>query len=384
MSRCRFLVSFGFHPGEESERGFVLTRSKIMSDRKFTYWSNVAVLAMAVIAVAFSGCRPVSNTDRGPFGFPTARLFGNRDNRLASQPPSRLFPNLTSRANPGQNPWAAGGANNGSTSTLGSGVNPAAGNPAIASEFQDLNQRLTAYDSDNQLLNTELAALKQKLGLANQYSQTLKQQLADTEQRARQAESAHQNMAQQLAQASTRIEQLNQEVANANSNAASRFASTRGAVPAQLPGATLNANNSLARRLGDIQIPGGMARLDGDVIRIEFPSDRMFVPNSTQIVPAQLPQLQSVVGTIRQNFPRQIVGIEAHWDRTPTPNMSHHQLTSSQALAMFDRLVSMGVPDNQLFIMGMGSNRPRHQQQVANGIHPNRRIELVIYPETFN
>ena len=50
----------------------------------------------------------------------------------------------------------------------------------IASEVQNLNQRLGAYDADNQLLNTEVASLNQKLQLANQYNQTVKQQLADT------------------------------------------------------------------------------------------------------------------------------------------------------------------------------------------------------------
>ena len=126
--------------------------------------------------------------------------------------------------------------------------------------------------------------------------------------------------------------------------------------------------------------------MDGDVIRIEFPSDRMFVPGTYQLQPTQLPALQALVGTIRQSFPRQIVGIEAHWDGTPLnpASTSHHQLTATQALSVFDRLTAMGVPKNQLFTMAMGSNRPRHAQSMANGISPNRRIELVIYPETFD
>ena len=151
-------------------------------------------------------------------------------------------------------------------------------------------------------------------------------------------------------------------------------------------GATIRANNSLMQRLSAIQIPGGQARMDGDVIRIEFPSDRMFVPGTYQIQPAQLPVMQNIVTTIRQNFPKQIIGIEAHWDNTPLnpPTTTHHQLTATQALSVFDNLVRLGLPNNQMFTMAMASNRPRHPTGMAGGVSPNRRIELVIYPETYD
>ena len=393
-SEASFLRKQVSHPSIQVRGSLLdLARSIAMNDRirlrRLQY-----KFALLVLLAVLTGCQPVgNNANRSPFGLNTPRIFGNR--QFANNGQNRFFQSLNSLANRGSTGFANSGQNvgtgsgfanspfnlNGGSTPNNQGNNPYAG---VASEFNQLNNRITAYDADNQLLNTELASLKQKLGLANQYSQTLKQQLADTATRAQQAELAQQNAAQQLVQANERIEQLNQAVARANSNGASRFASSNGSIPSQLPSAMLNANNSLSRRLGDINIPGGMARLDGDVIRIEFPSENLFVPGKNLIQPAQLPLLQSVVGTIRQSFPRQIVGIEAHWDNSPTPNVSHHQLTATQALSMFERLVAMGVPQNQLFTMAMGSNRPRHAQQVANGIHPNRRIELVIYPETFD
>ena len=64
--------------------------------------------------------------------------------------------------------------------------------------------------------------------------------------------------------------------------------------------------------------------------------------------------------------------------------MSHHQLTATQALAVFDLLVKGGLSHDQVFTMALGSNRPRYQNaQVQGGISPNRRIEIVIYPESF-
>ncbi|MEL7498576.1 MAG: OmpA family protein [Planctomycetota bacterium] len=366
----------------------------------------------AVVCVVFSGCRPVSNApaQRGPFGFNLPRIFGNGNGSQVAQNnrsnPFSGFPSLAGRSPntnssgfsnagfsgfsgfSGNNVFGLGGNSNQPASPFslpnGNDKNPNNAYAAAASEFNNLNQRITAYDTDNQLLNTELASLKQRLGMADQYSTTLKQQLADTEARARQAELAQQSSAQKLAEAQSAIAQLRQN--GTTNQPRGQFASSSGSLPSQLPAATLNANNSLARRLADIQIPGGQARLDGDVIRIEFPSDRLLVPGQLQIQPAQLPLLQNIVGTVRENFSKQIIGIEAHWDNTPLNpgSMSHHQLTSGQALTVFDRLVAMGIPKDQLFTMSMGSNRPRYAQQVVNGIHPNRRVELVIYPETFD
>lgn len=249
---------------------------------------------------------------------------------------------------------------------------------SMANNVQMLNQRLGAYDSDNQLLNTELAGLKQKLQLANQYNQTLKEQLVDTSRRFQQTELARQSAIQQLVSAQQ----------NQSAQTQGRLAGYGGnSAPAKFAGgATIRANNSLMQQLSNIQIPGGQARMDGDVVRIEFPSDRMFVWGTYQIQPAQLPVMQNIVATIRQNFPKQIIGIEAHWDNTPLnpATTTHHQLTATQALAVFDNLVRLGVPKTQMFTMAMGSNRPRHPQGTTGGINPNRRIELVIYPETYD
>ncbi len=239
----------------------------------------------------------------------------------------------------------------------------------LAEQINALNQRLTNFDSDNQQLLTEVASLKQKLQVANDYNNQLKQQLADSAAQLQQLANQNRALQTQMAQNTT------------------RFASASGATPSQLPGAaTLRANNSLMQKLSAIQIPGGQARMDGDVIRIEFPSELLFNPGTYQIRPDQQATLASLVRTIQQHFPRQIVGIEAHWDGTPLnpPTTTHHQLTATQALAVFNALAQLGLPSDQMFTMAMGSNRPRHSQNESNGVHPNRRIEVVIYPETYD
>lgn len=367
------------------------------------------ILAMLATCLLLTGCQqPVSNGQAragGPFGLGTPRLFANNNQ---ARPNNGLFAGLTGAGNNSNAPGFGGFSGN---NVFGFGqnenpnpvqypnspINPFQNNQQVnpqnvASQFnqlnQQFNQRLTAYDTDNQLLNTELASLKQKLELSNQYGQTLKQQLADSATRAQQAEAARLAATQQLGQAQSKIEQLNQALAANNARPTNTQQAGFGGngAPTRLPGATLNANNSLARRISDLEAIGLQPRLDGDVIRIEFPTDQFLVPSEMRILPNQLPVLQNVVGTIRRSFPKQIIGIEAHWDNSPVnpATLSHHELTARQSLAVLDRLVAMGLPANQLFAMAMGSNRPRYQPQRAGGISPNRRIELVIYPETYD
>ena len=384
---------------------------------------------LVFLLVIATGCGPVSNRTQSPFAgglFNRGNNLANNGNNLVNNNSATgfgggfgqsVFGDRTGSGQSGQLFARNGGFDNGS-------LNRNAGNAALqqprfpppnlnqqaafaqnqnqnqlATQIDSLNQRVTAYDSDNQLLNTELASLKQKLQLSENYGQTLKQQLADSSSQIQQFDRERQGSAQQLATAQQQLQQLqlqNQQVqqqlaqaeaSNASNGARFAQAGFAGGAATGLPAAaSLRANNTLLQRLNQINIPGGQARMDGDVIRIEFPSDTLFVPGTYQLQPAQLPVLQGIAGAIRRDFPKQIVGIEAHWDGTPLnpSTTSHHQLTATQALAIFDRLVALGVPRNQLFTQALGSNRPRHSQAMANGISPNRRIELVIYPETFD
>jgi flagellar motor protein MotB len=269
----------------------------------------------------------------------------------------------------------------------------------LSSQLTDLQQRVGAYDSDNQQLHTEVAGLKQKLQLADEYNQQLKQQLADTASQYQQIQREKISVEGQLAANRAQMQQLSsqsqfqngqylQQQQQFQDQQRQQFAQYSGnGVPATLAGtATVRANNSLLNRLSEINIPGGQARMDGDVIRIEFPSDMMFVPGTYDIQPAQAPLLENLATTIRQSFPRQIIGIEAHWDKTPLnpPGTTDHQLTATQALAVFNNMTRLGLSPNQLFTMAMGSNRPRYPAGNRGSISPNRRIEIVIYPESFD
>ena len=372
-------------------------------------WRACCALALICALIVTVGCQPQGRTG-GLFGF-NDRPIGNS---AGSSSPFSINPFGNSGGGaggfngggfaggngfPGGNGFQGGNPNQvaGAGFPNGGGFNP---------EFNRLNQQLGAFDADNELLNTEVASLRQKLELSNQYNQTLKQQLSDvsgqinlngnqariSQQQFASLQQEIQRLNQRIATQDQQIDGQNRQLAAASRNQFSDGNSGRsGQSGFQNAGfsrgtATIRANNGLMQRLSNIQIPGGDARMDGDVIRVEFPTDRLFTSGSYRIKPAQLPVLQNVAAAIRESFPRQIIGIEAHWDGTPLnpPGTTDHQLTATQSLAVFEELVRLGIPARQMFTMAMASNRPRHRQQLVGGISPNRRIELVIYPETWN
>ncbi|MBX3417260.1 MAG: OmpA family protein [Pirellulaceae bacterium] len=276
--------------------------------------------------------------------------------------------------------WAQG--NNANSNWFGSRDSLAGNDPrqmqlfqGLGDQVENLNRRLGQFDSDNQQLLTDLATTKQKLQAANDYNYQLKQQITDSLAQMQQLQNSKASLEQQLASAQMRT-----------GNGGMLPASNSGNTPSQLAGAApLRANNSLLQKVALVQLPGVTTRMDGDVIRIELPSDQLFQPNSYAINPNFGQVLQQVATAVNSHFPEQIVGVEAHWDNTPIQpaTTTHHQLTASQALAVFDQLRRVGVSEQQLFTMGVGSNRPRYGASANPGGNPNRRVEIVIYPETY-
>lgn len=354
------------------------------------------IVALCVLSLAsLAGCQPPSRNGTGLFGSSQRSPFGSTTNS-------------TFRGSSFNSPFAGSDSSRGSLPQLGQAGSNNQGafdgqflQPGMAREYDRINRQLGAFDADNQLLNTEVASLKQKLELANQYNQTLKQQLSDTTDRITRSGNQSKISEQQLVSYQREIQQLRQQLTEkdrllAQSNQRpnwqgqgfqdSPFRNSGFANSGRPGSATIRANNGLMQKFNQINIPGGDTRMDGDIIRIEFPTDRLFASGTYEVQRSQLPLLQNIASTIRQSFPRQIIGIEAHWDGTPLnpPGTTDHQLTATQSLAVLDELVQLGLPRKQLFGMNMASNRPRHRQQMVAGVSPNRRIEIVIYPETFD
>lgn len=243
---------------------------------------------------------------------------------------------------------------------------PQAGAPSqqapYVSQVQELQRRVAELDTSNRDLNTQLAQAEQQMKIYRDQSDLLRKQLADTARQCQQAQVAQQ-------EASKRVEALQASVRKGG-------------------GAIITANNSIRRSLAVVDIPGLEIRQQEDVIRIECPADQLFQRGSAQLLPSAAPILDKVADAIARNYPRQRVAIEGHTDSGPVYSgvaATSHQLSTYQALAVFDLLTRRDhLPAKQLFIQGMGSNYPRASNATEAGRARNRRIELVIYPETID
>jgi len=322
------------------------------------------ILLLALAAGSAVGCRPAA--PRPLLGNAGAGIAGGN----AATPWWQRFENQSAQSG---NPWWAT-SNPGGTGQYTTWANSGNPNAAAASDvaqlnsqIQDLNARLSRFDNLNNGMEAEIASLRQQLQVATDHNYQLRQQLADSSVQFQQMQQVKSQLEQQLAQAKTQLQQAS--------------ASGTG-TPANLVGsASIRANNSLMSKLPQLEIGGIHSQMDGDVIRIGIPSDGLFVQGTYQIETSRQGMLKQLAQAIVQHFPDQRIGIEAHWDRSqiqPT-TITAHQLTATQALAVFDYMRRLGVPDAQMFTMAMGSGRTKYDEPSSQ----DRRIEIVIYPETF-
>jgi flagellar motor protein MotB len=247
----------------------------------------------------------------------------------------------------------------------------------LSQKLSEVNQQLARFDADNQGLHAQVAALQQKLDASQSFNLQLKQQLRDATAQMQQIQQAKSVAEQQLAA-------LQNSAAGPPPTASRQNAAgwNPPSNPYQLAGsATLRANNSLLDKLAALQSQGINAWMDGDVIRVEFPSDTLFITGTYDVADTQKILLNNLASSIRQHFPQQFIGIEAHWDASQIQGAGNslQQLTATQALAVFNHLAQAGLPASQMFTVGMAASRPRY----ANPSAQNRRVEIVIYPESF-
>jgi chemotaxis protein MotB len=150
--------------------------------------------------------------------------------------------------------------------------------------------------------------------------------------------------------------------------------------------ATITPNNSLQDRAPVIQIPGVETRIDGDVVRIELPGNRMFEHGGARMLPEAAPLLDQVAAEVMRAYPDQIIGVEGHTDSDPVAVgskwQSNHQLSIGRAMAVYDYLAGRArIPPSHLFVVGHGANHPVVSNGTLEGKQRNRRVELVVYPD---
>jgi len=231
---------------------------------------------------------------------------------------------------------------------------------ALSNQYKQLQERAAALDQDNQQLQALLAQSRQETRLLEDQLAAVREQLRTTTAQLAELQSANQQHRKQ-------VEALTASLRR------------QGTV-------TIRPNNSLLATLPQLDLPPGHVRRDGDVIRVALPADRLFAPGTAQLQPGAANFIADVAAELYRLYPRQIIGIEGHTDNTPVVSSyfrSQHELSTAQALAVYDVLVTRSsFQPGQLFVAGHGGNHPLVSNATAQGRQTNRRVELVIYPET--
>jgi flagellar motor protein MotB len=230
----------------------------------------------------------------------------------------------------------------------------------IASQVQDLNRRVGQLDVNN-------ADLHRQLAQAEQVRQASQDQVS--------------LLQKQLGEMATRLKDTQVAKAEADRQVNAIQASTRAR-----GGATITANNSIRQSLAAVQIPGLDIRQDGEVIRIEVPGDKLFAPGTAQLQTDGYRILDEIAAAVQRTYQRQRIVVEAHTDDSLAANpTAAHMLTTSQAQAVFQQLVQRGrLPARQLAVLAMGENHPLASNATPAGKAKNRRIEIVVYPDTID
>ena len=239
---------------------------------------------------------------------------------------------------------------------------------ALAARESDLTRRLQSLDENNRQLQTQLAQSQQQAQLSTDERVLLRRQLQDVTSQLQQTQIAS-------VQTKDQLQGMSEQVKNAQ--ASSRF---RG-------GARLTANSSLRSQTDSLKDLGFPIQHDGDVIRLRIPADQLFQPNTATLTSSAAEILDRIAATLRQDFSRQRVGIEGHTDAGPFYGGSFstaQQLAAAQSTSIVEHLQRRNqVPVSQLFSLAHGTNHPIADNQSPAGRAQNRRIEIVIYPDTF-
>src|SRR5215469_2342984 len=158
----------------------------------------------------------------------------------------------------------------------------------LAQRYQELQTRMATLDQDNQEQGQLLAqSMQQKRVLEDQVVA----------------------LREQLRGATGQLAALKESTGEVEKKAEMLAASAKRKL-----GASISANSSLRNQPAPLDIPGIPCRVDGDVIRVELPSERLFQAGGAQLSPEAGSLIDSVSAAIRQRSPGHVVGIEGHTD----------------------------------------------------------------------
>lgn len=253
-----------------------------------------------------------------------------------------------------------------------SGFGGLAGSPApgqdTAAQIAELERRARLLDENNRQLTTQLAQSQQQMQLYKERGELMQRQLAEVTNQLQGSKIAQYQSSQQARSLAERIESM---------ESAQR---RRG-------GAKLTANTSSRLPSSGVRELGFDVEDDNGVIRVRVPADQLFQPGTAQLTPSASTALDRIAQVIARDYPQQRIAIEGHTDNAQLYGGTYttsHQLAAAQSNAVMEQLTKRNhLPSTQLFTLAHGNNYPIADNNSPTGRSANRRIEFVIYPETW-
>jgi len=231
---------------------------------------------------------------------------------------------------------------------------------ALTRQNEQLQSRANTLGSDNQELSALLAQSRQR-------TKVLEDQLAAVRD--------------QLTGTTAQLAKISQEKDAGDKHVRAMEASMR-----RSGSVTIEPNSSYQKPLAAINIPGVESRQDGDVLRITLPAAGIFEPGDVRLRPGAAGLINSIAMEIKRLYPNNRIGIEGHTDSDPVVNPqwnNNHEFSAGRAVAVYNVLVGQArINPAQLFVVAHGSNHPLYSNGAPDGKERNRRVELVVYPET--
>ena len=122
-------------------------------------------------------------------------------------------------------------------------------------------------------------------------------------------------------------------------------------------------------------------------LTITFVSEVLFNSGKADLRKDSLAKINKVAKVLNTTVRDLNVGVEGHTDNVPIKKSgwkSNWELSSARALSVLDHLTKVnGVAPDRLAVTGYGEYRPVATNNTKEGRQKNRRVEIVILPETF-
>ena len=241
-------------------------------------------------------------------------------------------------------------------------------NPQFTAQLTELERRARLLDDNNRQLTTQLAQSQQQMQLFKERAELMQRQVQDVSNQLQQSRVANVQSSQQLRGLADQVqsEQINQQ---------------------RKSGAKLTANTSNRMSSEPLRDLGYTVEDEGGVIRLRVPADQLFQPGTAQLSPSASGILDRIADSLKRGYPKQRIAIEGHTDNAPLYGgtfATSHQLGAAQSNAVLEHFTRRNqMPSSQLFTLAHGDNYPIADNQSPASRSSNRRIEFVIYPETF-